>query len=115
MICAGVSRLFSFRGPWAWCSAGFFIVVGIGLLKLYQWARIATIAVVSLEFGLYGTVVFSHLYHLSGVLFLTAFLKCFLYGYVMLYMWTSSVRLVFVRPVRDIKADDLITPRNANV
>jgi hypothetical protein len=102
MFCAGVWRLSSVRGPKGWAVCVFYIVVGIGLLKLYQWARVVTIAVAFLDFGLSGVVLFYCFRQFRLILFLTALIEFLFYGYIWMYLSTSAVRLVFVRPVRGI-------------
>jgi hypothetical protein len=101
MLCGGVRNLFHFRGPWGWVGCGVCIVLGIGLLKLYQWARVVTIAVAFLEFGAYGIAL---LWQSRLIPFFTVLLGFLLYGYIVAYLSTSAVRLVFVRPVRETSA-----------
>jgi hypothetical protein len=101
MFCAGVRSLFSVREPWGSVGCGFCIVVGIGLLKLYQWARVVTIAVAFLEFGAYGVAL---LRQSRLIPFFTVLLGFLIYGYIVAYLSTSAVRLVFVRPVRETSA-----------
>jgi hypothetical protein len=101
MFCVGVSRLFSVREPLGLVSCGFYIVVGIGLLKLYQWVRVVTIAVAFLNFGLFGMAMFRQSRLITMLATLLGFLLC---GYIVAYLFTSAVRLVFVRPVREASA-----------
>ena len=101
MFCVGVWRLFSVREPLGLVSCGFYIVVGIGLLKLYQWARVVTIAVAFLNFGLFGMALIRQSRLIPYFTALLGFLFC---GLIVAYLFTSAVRLVFVRPVRRASA-----------
>jgi hypothetical protein len=100
MFCAGVWRLYSVRGPQGWAVCVFYIVAGIGLLKLYQWARVVTIAVAFLDFAFSGTELVYGFRQFHLIPFLTALLQFLFYGFIVAYLCTSTVRLVFVRPVR---------------
>src|ERR1700676_5224813 len=42
------------RGPWVLALSGLYIALGVGLLRLYPWARIATIAKEILNVGFFG-------------------------------------------------------------
>jgi hypothetical protein len=101
MFCVGVWRLFSVREPLGLVSCGIYIDVGIGLLKLYQWARVVTIAVAFLNFGLLGMAVFRQSRLIAMFTTLLGFLFC---GYIVAYLLTPVVRLVFGRPGRESSA-----------
>ena len=84
---------------------GFYVAVAVGLLKLYQWARIVTIFFASVSGALCFTLLFFGFRHEFRLIpFLTTVLQSVVYGYVALYLLTSNVREVFVRPVRDVSA-----------
>jgi hypothetical protein len=104
MFCAGVWRLFSVRGPRGWGICVFYIVVGIGLLKLYQWARVVTIAVAFLDFALSETALVHGFGQFHPILVLTALIEFLFYAFIVAYLFTSTVRRVFVRPVRESSA-----------
>lgn len=105
MFARGCERLVSVREPWGSLICGFYIVVGIGLLQLYQWARVVTVAVAFLDFGLYGTFLYFIVYGKFRLIpFFTDLLGFLLCGYIMAYLSTSAVRLVFVRPMREASA-----------
>ena len=42
------------RGPWILAFCGFYVGVGIGLLKLRQWARMTTIVIAIVDVVLFG-------------------------------------------------------------
>ena len=104
MFCVGVLRLSAVREPWGSVLCGFYIVVAIGLLKLYQWARVVTIAVAFLNFGLFGLLGMALIRQSRLIPFFTAFLGSLFCGCIVAYLSTSAVRLVFVRPVREASA-----------
>ena len=54
MAYGSVSRLLLARGLWDWVSCAFYATVSIGSLQLYQWARVATIAVAIMNICLIG-------------------------------------------------------------
>jgi hypothetical protein len=64
----------------------------------------AMIAFASVNGAFYGTFVFGFWHQFGLIPFLTSLLQCVVYGYVALYLLTSSVRQVFVRPVREALA-----------
>jgi hypothetical protein len=101
MFCAGVRGLFRVRGPWGYVACGFCIVVGIGLLKLYQWARVVTIAIAFLEFGYYGMLLPRQSHLIPSFTVVLAFL---FYAFIVAYLFTPAIRQVFVRPVRGASA-----------
>jgi hypothetical protein len=89
---------------------GFYVIVGIGLLKLYQWARVVTIAIAFLDFGLYGTFLYFIVYGKFRLIpFFTDLVGSLLCFYIVAYLSSSTVRLVFVRPMRGIglRRDDV--------
>jgi hypothetical protein len=54
MAYGSVSRLVFVRGAWEWVWCSFYVAVIIGLLQLYQWARVATVAVAIVNIFLIG-------------------------------------------------------------
>jgi hypothetical protein len=105
MFARGCERLFSVREPWGSVLFGFYVIVGIGLLKLYPWARVVTIAIAFLDFGLYGTFLYFIVFGKFRLMpFFTDLLGSLLCFYIVAYLSTSAVRLVFVRPVRESSA-----------
>lgn len=101
MFCMGVWRLLAVREPWGSVICGFYIVVGIGLLKLHEWARVVTIAVAFLDFGFFGMALIRQSRLMPFFTALLGFLFC---GYIVAYLFTSTVRQVFVRPARQPSA-----------
>jgi hypothetical protein len=88
-----------------WVHCSLFIILGIGLMKLYQWARVATIAAATLAVGAYGMFLFYCLRQWNLAVFLTAFLQFLLYLYILLYLSTSKVGLAFTAARSGISPD----------
>jgi hypothetical protein len=95
MVYTGVSRLFFFRGPWDWFQCGFYIVVGLGLLKLHQWARVGTIAVLVLRACLAGVVLVKGLRYRGPVFLLPSLTQLLLCALIVCYLLMPKIGMAF--------------------
>jgi hypothetical protein len=95
MVYTGVALLFFFRGPWYWFQCGFYIVVGIGLLKLHQWARVATIAVVVLRICLAGVVLVKGFRHRGPVVLSPSPIQLLLGALIVCYLLMPKIGMAF--------------------
>ena len=83
------------RGPWILAFCGFYIGVGIGLLRLRPWARVTTIAVAILDVGLLGVALVNGLLQLRLAFLLAYLLRLPLYALVVWYLLKPEIRLAF--------------------
>lgn len=109
----GVMRLFSgvlqlywppIRSPWGLGISGIYIVLGIGLLKMYDWARLATIMIEILSLGYMGVDLIRDFRHWHLVFFLFVVLVALFRGLIAGYLMSPNIRLAYTRPVRDASA-----------
>jgi hypothetical protein len=85
------------RGPWILAFCGFYIGVGIGLLKLYQWARVTTIAVTILDVGLLGIALLNGAVRLRLAFLFAYLLRLPIYAVIVWYLLKPEIRLAFGR------------------
>jgi hypothetical protein len=87
------------RGPWILAFCGFYVGVGIGLLKLRRWARVTAIAITILDVGLLGVALVNGLLKLRLAFLLAYLLRLPLYGLVVWYLLRPEIRLAFEQQV----------------
>jgi hypothetical protein len=97
-------RLFSLRSPWGLAFCGLYIVLGVGLLKMYQWARIATVVFAVLDVANYGFVLVRGFRYWHLMFSLNVFSMFLLYVLIACYLLSSNTRQAFTQPVRDPSA-----------
>lgn len=109
----GVMRLFSgvlqlywppVRSPWGLGISGIYIVLGIGLLKMLDWARLATIMIEVLSLVYVGVDLVRGFRHWHLVVFLAVFLGFLFRALIAGYLLSPNIRLAYTRPVRDASA-----------
>jgi hypothetical protein len=104
MFYGAVANLVSLRLPVGLASCALYIVLGIGLLKLYRWAQVATVVVSILNVGNLGMALVNgfrqwHLTTSMGVL-----LRLLFYALIVCYLLLPDIRLAFTHRVRDVSA-----------
>jgi hypothetical protein len=113
MLYSGVMRLFSgvlqvnwppIRSPWGLGISGIYIAVAIGLLKMHDWARLATIMMEILSLGYVGVDLVRGFHHWRLVFFLPVFLVCLFRVLIAGYLMSHNIRLAFARQVPDASA-----------
>ncbi len=85
------------RGPWLLTFCGFFIVVGVGLLRLSRWARVTTIVIVILDLALQGIALANGLLQARPMFLAVFLLRIPIYGLLLWYLLTPEVRLAFAQ------------------
>jgi hypothetical protein len=95
MAYGAVSRLLFVRGPWDWVWCGFYVSVSIGLMQLYQSARVATIAVAILNICLIGVALVKGLRHWGPVVLLPVLPRLLLYAFIVLYLLLPKIGVAF--------------------
>ena len=108
MLYNAVMRLFSgvlqiqwppVRSPWGLGISGIYIALAIGLLKMQDWARLATIMMEILGLS-YAGVDLVRGFHLSHqVFFKTILLICLFRVLIAGYLLSPNVRLAYTRPL----------------
>jgi hypothetical protein len=86
------------REPWLLVLCGLYIAVGIGLLKLSQWARLATITGAILGVGLLGVALVSGLLEVRLIFLFANLLRLPINALIVWYLLKPEVRCVFTRP-----------------
>jgi hypothetical protein len=76
-----------------WC--GFYVAASVGLLLLYQPARVATIAVAILNICLIGVALVKGLRHWGPTALLPVLPRLILYAFVLVYLLLPKVGLAF--------------------
>jgi hypothetical protein len=89
------------RGPWILAFCAFFIVVGIGLLKMSQWARVTTIVIVTLDLALQGVALANGALQERPIFLAVFLLRIPIYGLLLWYLLTPAIRFAFSRQ-RDV-------------
>lgn len=85
------------RGPWVLAFCGFFIFVGIGLLKMSRWARVTTIIIVILDLVLQGIALANGVLQARSIFLAVFLLRIPIYGAILWYLLTPEVRIAFAR------------------
>lgn len=104
MLYQGVMRLLFLRSAWGLAFCGLFIVLGIGLLKTYQWARVVTIVFSILDVGNFGVALLMGFRYWHLMISLNVLSKVLFYIIIICYLLSSGIRLAFSQPVRDASA-----------
>jgi hypothetical protein len=97
MTFTAVSRLLYFRGQtvffWFWTA--FYLVVGIGLVKLYQWARVATIVAAIVNICLLAWTLVHGVHFSRPIFLLPVLVRLLLYAFVAFHLLTPKIALAF--------------------
>jgi len=109
LIYNGVMRLFSgvlqiywppVRSPWGLGISCIYIVLAIGLLKMHDWARLATIMIEALSIGSVGVDLVRGFRQLHLVFFLAVFFVCLFRALIAGYLMSPNIRLAYTQPVQ---------------
>jgi hypothetical protein len=113
MLYNGVMRLFSgdlqinwppVRSPWGLGISAIYIALAIGLLKMQDWARLATIMMEILGLGYVGVDLVRG-YHLwRPVFFVPVFFVCLFRVLIGWYLLSPNIKLAFAPQVPDAPA-----------
>jgi hypothetical protein len=103
---SGVLQLYwpPIRSFWGLGICCIYIVLGIGLLKMYDWARLATIMIEILNLGYVGSALVRGFRHWNLVVFLAVFLGFLFHALIAGYLLSPNIRLAYIPPVRDASA-----------
>ncbi len=113
MLYGAVMRLFSgvlqlywppIRSPWGLGISCIYIALGIGLLKMQDWARLAAIMIEILNLGNVGVAMVRGFRHWHPVVFLAVFLGFLFHALIAGYLLSPNIRLAYTRPVQDVSA-----------
>jgi hypothetical protein len=85
------------RGPWVWALSGLYIVVGIGLLRRSQWARLATIVDSILVVGFLGVALLNGLLQMRPIFLFAYLLRLPVSALIICYLLKPEVNQVFTR------------------
>jgi hypothetical protein len=85
------------RGPWVLAFCSFYIVVGIGLLKLSRWARTTTIVIVILDVALQGVALANGLLQVRLMFLAVYLLRIPIWALILWYLLKPEVRLAFAQ------------------
>jgi hypothetical protein len=85
------------RGPWVLAQSCVYIALGIGLLKRFQWARLATIAVEILGIALLGVALVSGLLQARLIFVIASLLRLPISALIVSYLLKSEIVRVFSR------------------
>jgi hypothetical protein len=111
LIYNGVMRLFSgvlqlywppVRSPWGLGISCIYIALAIGLLKMQDWARLATIMIEILSIGYVGVDLLRNVRYWHLVFLLPVFLVSLFRVLVAGYLMSPNIRLAYTRPVQDV-------------
>lgn len=86
------------RGPWVFVLSGLYIAVGIGLLRRFQWARLAAIAEAILGVGFLGVALLNGLLQLRLIFVFAYLVRLPIDALVIWYLLKPEVGRVFTRP-----------------
>lgn len=104
MFYGAAMRLLSLWSPWGLIVCGLYILVGIGLLKMYQWARVVTIVSAILDAANYGFVLVRGFWYWHLMFSINVFSMFLLYVMIVCYLLSSNTKLAFTQPVRNASA-----------
>jgi len=104
MFYGSVMKIVYQRMPWGLAFGVLYIVLGIGLLKLYRWAQVATVVVAILDVGNLGMALVNGFRHWHLVTSMGVLLRLLFYVLIVFYLLLPNIRLAFTHRVRDISA-----------
>lgn len=99
LLYGAVMKLVSLRHPWDLAFCGLYIVLGIGMLKMYQWARVATIVVAALDVAYFGFALMTGVRYWHPMFSLSVFSKFLFYLIIVCYLLSPKIKLAYTRPV----------------
>jgi len=85
------------REPWLFALCSFYIIVGIGLLKLSRWARWTTIIVEILGIGLRAIALANGPLQVLPKFLVVYLLRILVDGLILWYLLTPGVRVAFAQ------------------
>lgn len=85
------------RGPWVLVLSVFYIVIGVGLLKRSQWARLTTITIAIVVVGLLGVALLHGIFQLRPVFIFAYLARLPVSAWIIWYLLKPEVRLAFAR------------------
>ena len=94
------------RGPWVLALSGFFVAIGVGLLRQFQWARLATIMVAILAVGLLGVAMLNGLLQLRLIFIFGYLIRLPVDALIVWYLLKPEIRSSFARPPVDISSSN---------
>ena len=86
------------RGPSVWALSCVYIFVGVGLLRRYQWARLATITDAILGIAFIGVALLNGLLQVRPIFLIAYLLRLPINALIVWYLTKSEVERVFTRP-----------------
>ena len=86
------------RGPWVWALGAIYIAVGVGLLKRYEWARLATIADSFLVVGFLGVALLNGLLQVRPIFLFAYLARLPISALIIWYLLKPGVRQIFTSP-----------------
>jgi len=89
------------RGPWVLALGGLYIAIGVGLLKRFQWARLATIMSAILAVGLLGVALLNGLLQLRPIFIIGYIIRLPIDALIVWYLLKPEIRSSFIRPPVD--------------
>jgi len=92
------------RGPWLLALGGLYIAIGVGLLKRFRWARLATITVAILRIGLLIVGMRNGILELRAKFVFSYLLGGLVDGLIVWYLLRAEIRRSFARPAESDKS-----------
>lgn len=92
------------RGPWVLFLSCFYIAIGVGLLRQFQWARLATIAVAIVAIAFFGVSLLNGLLQLRLIFVLAYLLRFHVNVLVVWYLMRPEIRRTFLWPTENTSA-----------
>jgi hypothetical protein len=86
------------RGPWVWALSCVYIVVGVGLLRRSQWARLATIADSFLVVAFLGVALLNGLLQVRPIFLFAYLLRVPVSALTVWYLLKPEVGRIFTDP-----------------
>jgi len=86
---SAVMRLLSLRSPWGLVVCGLYVVVGIGLLKMYRSARLAVVVFAILDAAKYGLALMRGFRYWHLMFSISVFLMFLFYVAIFCYLLST--------------------------
>jgi hypothetical protein len=84
------------RGAWVWLLSGAYIFVGVGLIRLQAWARLATIATAFIGVALLGVALLNGFLLLRPIFMIAYLIRLPLNALVVWYLLKPEVVRAFI-------------------
>ena len=85
------------RGPWVLALSVFYIVLGVGLLKRFEWARLTAIIIEILGVGFLGVALLHGLLQLRPLLTFANVARIPVSAWIISYLLKPEIRYTFAR------------------